>query len=112
MSAYILAGSKFDKKIVNKVAQILREKQRFQIDYASTHREPEREKEIVKKSEACVFIAVAGPSAALTGFGKNSALDGLDALLSIVQMPKGIPTACVGINAAPFAEGMLRDNRG
>jgi 5-(carboxyamino)imidazole ribonucleotide mutase len=84
-------------------------------------------KEIIKNSKARVFITIAGLSAALPGFvssltdkpvigvpvkSKNSALGGLDALLSIVQMPKGVPVACVGINAAEnaalLAERMLK----
>ena len=116
---HILAGSKSDEEIVNRIAKKLEEKGiTFKIDYVSAHREPERAREIVKSSDAHVFIAVAGLSAALPGFvasltakpvigvpvkGKNSALDGLDALLSIVQMPKGVPVACVGINAAENA---------
>lgn len=119
MDVHILAGSKSDEEIVSKVAQTLRERNiNFKIDYASAHREPEKVKEIVRNSKARIFIAIAGLSAALPGFissltdkpvvgvpvkGKNSALDGLDALLSIVQMPKGVPVACVGINAAENA---------
>jgi 5-(carboxyamino)imidazole ribonucleotide mutase len=128
MEVHILAGSKSDEEIVNRVAQTLKDKNiNFRIDYASAHREPEKVKEIVKNSKARVFIAIAGLSAALPGFissltdkpvigvpvkGKNSALGGLDALLSIVQMPKGVPVACVGINAAEnaalLAERMLK----
>ncbi|WNZ30057.1 MAG: AIR carboxylase family protein [Candidatus Bathyarchaeota archaeon] len=119
MKVHILAGSKSDEEIIGKIVQTLKEnKINFKLDYASAHREPERVKEIVKKSKAYVFIAVAGLSAALPGFvssltkkpvigvpvnSKNSALSGLDALLSIVQMPKGVPVACVGINAAENA---------
>ena len=119
MEVHILVGSKSDEEVVSKISQTLKERNiNFKADYASAHREPERVKEIVKKSKACVFIAVAGLSAALPGFvssltdkpvigvpvkGKNSALDGLDALLSMVQMPKGVPVACVGINAAENA---------
>lgn len=128
MEVHILAGSKSDEEIVNRVAQTLRDRNiNFRIDYASAHREPEKVKEIIKKSKARVFIAIAGLSAALPGFvssltdkpvigvpvkGRNSALDGLDALLSIVQMPRGVPVACVGINAAEnaalMAERMLK----
>jgi 5-(carboxyamino)imidazole ribonucleotide mutase len=128
MEVHILAGSKSDEEIVNRVAQTLKDKNiNFRIDYASAHREPERVKEIIKNSKARVFITIAGLSAALPGFvssltdkpvigvpvkSKNSALGGLDALLSIVQMPKGVPVACVGINAAEnaalLAERMLK----
>jgi len=119
MELQVIAGSKSDEEIVSKIEQILRNKKiNFKIDYASAHREPEKVKEIVKKSGANVFIAVAGLSAALPGFvssltdkpvigipitSKNSALGGLDSLLSIVQMPKGVPVACVGLNAAENA---------
>jgi 5-(carboxyamino)imidazole ribonucleotide mutase len=128
MEVHILAGSKSDEEIVNRVAQTLKDRNiNFRIDYASAHREPEKVKEIIKNSKARVFIAIAGLSAALPGFvssltdkpvigvpvkGRNSALDGLDALLSIVQMPRGVPVACVGINAAEnaalLAERMLK----
>jgi 5-(carboxyamino)imidazole ribonucleotide mutase len=119
MEVHIIAGSRSDEEVVNKVAQTLEERNiSFKIDYASAHREPERVKEIVGNSKARIFVAIAGLSAALPGFissitdkpvigvpvkGKYSALDGLDALLSIVQMPKGVPVACVGINAAENA---------
>lgn len=119
MEVHILAGSKSDEAIVSKVVQTLRERNiNFKVDYASAHREPEKVKKIIKNSKAHIFIAIAGLSAALPGFvssltdkpvigvpvkGKNSALDGLDALLSIVQMPRGVPVACVGINAAENA---------
>jgi len=132
MEAHIIAGSKSDEEIVNKIGQTLREKNiTFQIDYASAHREPEKVKEIIKTSNSIVFIAVAGLAAALPGFiasitekpvigvpvsGKNSALNGLDALLSIVQMPKGVPVACVGLNAsenaALLAERIIKSNKG
>ena len=98
MEVHIIAGSKSDEETVSKIAQTLKEKEiKFKIDYASAHREPDRVKEIVKKSEAYIFIAVAGLSAALPGVvssltdkpvigvpinSKNSALNGLDALLS------------------------------
>jgi 5-(carboxyamino)imidazole ribonucleotide mutase len=128
MEVLIVAGSKSDEEIVNKIGQTLKDKNiTFTIDYASAHREPERVNKIVKNSTAHVFIAVAGLAAALPGFiasitdkpviglpvcSKNSALNGLDALLSIVQMPKGVPVACVGINssenAALLAERIIK----
>jgi 5-(carboxyamino)imidazole ribonucleotide mutase len=85
----------------------------------------------VKKPEAYVLIAVAGLSAALPGVAssltgkpvigvpvnsKNSALGGLDALLSTAEMPKGVPVACVGINAATntalLSERIIKAPRG
>ena len=75
----------------------------------SAHRTPRRLDEYVRVSEAEVYIAVAGLSAALPGaiasrtlkpvigVPREVRLQGLDALLSIVQMPPGVPVACVGI---------------
>lgn len=90
---------------------------------ASAHRTPELVEEIVKNSKSKVFIAIAGLAAHLPGVVAamttkpviavpvESKLDGLDALLSAVQMPPGIPAACVGIdrgeNAAILAAEML-----
>ncbi|MBA2846089.1 5-(carboxyamino)imidazole ribonucleotide mutase [Methanococcus maripaludis] len=120
----IIMGSKSDVKIAEKAVSILKE---FEIDYevrvASAHRTPELVEEIVKNSKSKVFIAIAGLAAHLPGVVAamttkpviavpvESKLDGLDALLSAVQMPPGIPAACVGIdrgeNAAILAAEML-----
>ncbi|AVB76187.1 N5-carboxyaminoimidazole ribonucleotide mutase [Methanococcus maripaludis] len=117
-------GSKSDVKIAEKAVSILKE---FEIDYevrvASAHRTPELVEKIVKNSKSKVFIAIAGLAAHLPGVVAamttkpviavpvESKLDGLDALLSAVQMPPGIPAACVGIdrgeNAAILAAEML-----
>jgi phosphoribosylformylglycinamidine cyclo-ligase len=118
----ILAGSKSDQDVVEKVLTVLKERG---VDYsfhvASAHREPQLVTEIVNKSDAKVFICVAGLSAALPGFvasltGKpvigvpvSAKLGGLDALLSITQMPRGVPVAAVGIdNGANAAHLALR----
>jgi len=123
-SITIILGSVSDKAIFDKAKRIFDE---FGIGYelkiASAHRTPEKIKEIVNNSKAEVFIAVAGLSAALPGsiaaetqrpvigVPVEAKLDGLDALLSIVQMPPGIPVACVGIdrgeNAALLAIEIL-----
>jgi 5-(carboxyamino)imidazole ribonucleotide mutase len=120
----VIAGSKSDEGIVEKVTSVLKEeKVDFSVEYASAHREPERVTKIVKGSDAKVFIAIAGLSAALPGFVAshtkkpvigvpvNVKLDGLDALLSMMQMPKGVPVATVGIdngqNAAHLAKRIL-----
>ncbi|ABO35689.1 5-(carboxyamino)imidazole ribonucleotide mutase [Methanococcus maripaludis C5] len=120
----IIMGSKSDVKIAEKAVSILKE---FEIDYevrvASAHRTPELVEEIVKNSKSKVFIAIAGLAAHLPGVVAamttkpviavpvESKMDGLDALLSAVQMPPGIPAACVGIdrgeNAAILAAEML-----
>ncbi|MEM3027434.1 MAG: 5-(carboxyamino)imidazole ribonucleotide mutase [Candidatus Bathyarchaeia archaeon] len=89
----------------------------------SAHRNPEALREFLKKSDAEVFIAIAGLSAALPGFiasytlkpvigvPREVKLGGLDAILSIVQMPFGVPVACVGLdnarNAALLAARIL-----
>lgn len=120
----VIAGSKSDEKIVDKVTKVLKEEGvDFSVEYASAHREPEKVTKIVKDSDAKVFIAVAGLSAALPGVIASqtkkpvigvpveSKLGGLDALLSIAQMPKGVPVAAVGIdngqNAAYLAKRIL-----
>ncbi len=118
----ILAGSKSDQEIVDKVLAVLKE---HGVDYvfhvASAHREPQKVTEIVAQSDAKVFICVAGLSAALPGFVASltikpvigvpvsAKLGGLDALLSISQMPRGVPVATVGIdNGANAAHLALR----
>ena len=89
----------------------------------SAHRDPDGLRAYVNSSDASVFIAVAGLSAALPGaiashtvrpvigVPKEAKLGGLDSLLSIVQMPPGVPVACVGIdntrNAALLAIEVL-----
>jgi 5-(carboxyamino)imidazole ribonucleotide mutase len=121
----ILAGSKSDEAIVKKAEDVLKDaKEDYKVEYCSAHREPDRLDEIIKASDADVFICIAGLSAALPGVVASktekpvigvpvsSKLDGLDALLSIVQMPKGVPVACVGIdngqNAAHLAIRILK----
>ena len=123
----IISGSTSDGDIVRKVESTL---ERFGIDYeshiASAHRTPKKVEEIVTSSDAKVFIAVAGLSAALPGViaahtpkpvvgcPKDVKLNGMDALLSMVQMPPGVPVATVGIdngkNAAVLAAEILAIN--
>ncbi len=112
----ILSGSESDGELVGKVEDTLKEfGVGFKSHVASAHRTPEKVKEIVKGSDAKLFIAVAGLSAALPGViashtirpvigvPKNVKLGGLDSLLSIVQMPPGVPVATVGIDNAKNA---------
>ena len=107
----IIAGSKSDEKIVDKVRTVLDEAGvEYTVNYISAHREHDKLVNHVKNSNAEVFICIAGLSAALPGVVAaitdkpvigvpvDAALGGLDALLSIVQMPKGVPVATVGIN--------------
>jgi len=124
----VIMGSDSDLPIVSKAIKILKE---FNVDYEvrviSAHRTPDRASQFAKEAEAAgfdVIIAAAGKAAHLPGvlaaytvlpvIGipiKSSALDGMDALLSIVQMPSGIPVATVGIdgdeNAGLMAVEML-----
>lgn len=120
----IIAGSKSDAEIVRKAESVL-DKLGITHDmaYLSCHRNPEDLDLYLSDSKASVFIAIAGLSAHLPGYvaartGRpvigvpvNRSLGGLDSLLSIVQMPRGIPVACVGIdnseNAALLAAEIL-----
>jgi len=110
-SITIILGSTSDKEVFDKCKKILDEfGVKYEIKIASAHRTPERVKEIVRNSDSDVFIAIAGLSAGLPGtiaagttkpvigVPVESKIGGLDALLSIVQMPPGIPVGCVGID--------------
>ena len=101
--------------------------QKFGIEFeehvASTHRTPKKVEELVTKSNADVFVGIAGLAAALPGsmaahtmkpvigVPVGAKMDGMDALLSIVQMPPGVPVATVGVdrgdNAAYLALQIL-----
>ncbi|MFW9854341.1 MAG: AIR carboxylase family protein [Candidatus Thorarchaeota archaeon] len=106
----IIAGSRSDEKIVKKVTEVLENKVEFAIHYASCHRNPEVVDRVISESSAQVFICIAGLAAALPGYVAartekpvigvpvSGVLNGLDALLSIAQLPKGVPVACVGID--------------
>lgn len=116
-------GSKSDMPVAEKAKKILDE---FDVDYeinvASAHRTPDVLKELVQTSDSDVFIGIAGLAAALPGSiaahttkpvigvpvsGKIN----LDSILSIIQMPPGIPVAAVGLdrgdNAALLAIAIL-----
>lgn len=112
----IIAGSASDDQIVRRISTTLEELGiSYDAQVISAHREPERLDEYVRKSDCRVFIAVAGLSAALPGaiaarttrpvigVPVSGKLLGMDALLSIVQMPRGVPVACVGIDAGENA---------
>jgi 5-(carboxyamino)imidazole ribonucleotide mutase len=122
MKVAIIFGSKSDKDIMKGAAEALKE---FGIEYSvhilSAHRVPEELGKTIKKLEAEEYegiIAGAGLAAHLPGVIAsqtllpvigvpiNAALSGMDSLLSIVQMPKGIPVATVGINNS-YNAGML-----
>ncbi len=84
----------------------------FEVQFISAHRNPEKLKRYISKSPAKVFIAIAGLSAHLPGVIASMTLkpvigvpvsvklNGLDSLLSIVQMPPGVPVGSVGIDNA------------
>ena len=122
MKVAIFFGSKSDTEIMRGAANCLKE---FGVEYKafvlSAHRVPEKLEETLREVEAqgCeVVIAGAGLAAHLPGVIASQttmpvigvpckgAIEGLDALFSIVQMPKSIPVATVGINNA-YNAGML-----
>ncbi|MCU0632873.1 MAG: 5-(carboxyamino)imidazole ribonucleotide mutase [Methanolinea sp.] len=122
----ILSGSASDAAIVEKTAAVLAKNGiTYDARVISAHREPDRLDEYIKASNCRVYIAIAGLSAALPGViasrtekpvigvpVSGKVMGGLDALLSIVQMPKGVPVACVGVdngeNAALLAVRILK----
>ncbi len=127
MRVAIVMGSKSDIPIAEKAESILRE---FGIDYdtlvISAHRNPNKIHKFATtaRDKYSVIIAIAGLAAHLPGViasmtvipvigvpGEGGPLSGQDALYSIVQMPAGIPVACVGIgnskNAALLTVQML-----
>ncbi len=115
----IIMGSTSDLPVMEKAAKVLNSfKIPFEINALSAHRTPEAVEKFAKNAEANgirVIIAAAGMAAHLPGVIAsmttlpvigvpiNASLDGLDALLAIVQMPPGIPVATVGINGAENA---------
>lgn len=123
MKVAIVMGSKSDYPVVERAESVLTQ---FGVDYEtriiSAHRTPRIAEDFASKAEERgieVMIAAAGKAAHLGGvlaaytampvIGlpiKSSTLDGLDSLLSIVQMPKGVPVATVAIDGAENA-GLL-----
>jgi len=112
----IIMGSTSDLKVMEKAAAFLDEMEiPFEINALSAHRTPDEVEVFAKNAEKNgikVIIAGAGMAAHLPGVIAsmttvpvigvpiNATLDGIDALLAIVQMPPGIPVATVGINGA------------
>ena len=114
----ILMGSKSDLEIMKKAAEMLT---KFEIEYdikiLSAHRTPHETISYVESSTCDVFIAGAGGAAHLPGViagittnpvigvpvNASISIQGIDSLLSIVQMPPGVPVATVGIDAAKNA---------
>ena len=113
----IIMGSKSDYEIMKNCADTF---EQFNVKYemiiSSAHRSPDRTKKYVKDAEekgAVAFIAAAGMAAHLAGalaaattkpvIGvpmKGGAMDGMDAMLSTVQMPSGMPVATVALGKA------------
>jgi len=113
----IIMGSDSDYKIMEESIKVLREFELdFEVKISSAHRTLERTVDWVKAFEAQggkLIIAAAGLAAHLPGVVagatilpvigvpmRSGAMEGIDALYSIVQMPPGIPVATVGIGAA------------
>jgi phosphoribosylaminoimidazole carboxylase PurE protein len=113
----IVMGSESDREVMEKaVAELEERKIKCEINVLSAHRDPEKVAHYAKTAQSRglkVLIGGAGKAAALPGvlaaytnlpvIGvpiKTSDLGGMDSLLSIVQMPPGVPVACVAINGA------------
>ena len=112
----IIMGSTSDLPVMEKACQLLNELQvPFEVNALSAHRTPDAVEAFAKGAAdrgLKVIIAAAGMAAALPGVIAASTtlpvigvpikgmLDGLDAMLSIIQMPPGIPVATVGVNGA------------
>lgn len=129
MKVVYFIGSKSDYPVIEPGIEILEEfGVEVEVLITSAHRTPERTIRLVqeKEKDTDVFVAVAGGAAHLAGFvaafttkpviGLPVAVDpfrGLDSLLSMVQMPRGIPVAVVsagkwgGVNSALFAAEIL-----
>ena len=115
----IIMGSTSDLPVMEKAAKFLDEMDiPFEMNALSAHRTPNEVEDFAKGAESRglkVIIAGAGMAAALPGvIAANTTvpvigvpikgmLDGLDAMLSIIQMPPGIPVATVGVNGAQNA---------
>lgn len=110
MGVCVILGSKSDFEKAKRALDVLND---FSVDYeihvASAHRTPEHVEKIVMECEHEVFLIFAGLSAALPGFVASlterpvigvpiSSNVPFDSLLSMVQMPKGVPIAVVGVD--------------
>lgn len=115
MDVQIILGSASDGEVGQRVAKVLSEfGVTHDLSVASAHRSPERLRDLVLNSDAKVFVAIAGMSAALPGTvaaltirpvvgvpvsGKLN----LDAVLAVSQMPPGVPVAAVALDGAENA---------
>ncbi|MEM1657625.1 MAG: 5-(carboxyamino)imidazole ribonucleotide mutase [Candidatus Jordarchaeales archaeon] len=112
----VILGSESDMKVAEGAIEVLSQNGvSFEVKVLSAHRNPEELERYIKETDAKIFIGIAGLAAHLPGFiasrtdkpvigvPVSAKLGGLDALLSIVQMPSGVPVACVGIDNAKNA---------
>ncbi len=124
MEVAIFIGSESDYEVVREAQDLL---ESFglgcRLEVTSAHRSPERTRRLItglEKEGTKVFIAAAGKAAHLAGFiaahttlpvigvpVESPGLGGLDALLSTVQMPKGIPVATMGLGKAGAVNAAL-----
>jgi phosphoribosylaminoimidazole carboxylase PurE protein len=124
MDVAIFIGSESDYEIVKDALGLLDQfGVSHEIEVTSAHRSPERTRRLIQAAEekgARVFIAVAGKAAHLAGVVAahtvapvigvpvdSPGLGGLDALLSTVQMPKGVPVATMGLGRAGGSNAAL-----
>ena len=111
----VIMGSTSDLPVMEKALAFLNEQQiAFEVNALSAHRTPDAVEQFAREAESrgIKVIIAAGMAAALPGVIAASTtlpvigvpikgmLDGLDAMLSIIQMPPGIPVATVGVNAS------------
>jgi phosphoribosylaminoimidazole carboxylase PurE protein len=114
MKVAVFIGSESDFEVISGGIEVLKEFEiSFSLEVTSAHRTPERTIRLVREMEdqgVEIFITAAGMAAHLGGVVAahttrpvigipvgGQTLSGLDALLSTVQMPKGVPVACMGI---------------
>jgi len=124
MKLAIFLGSESDFYVVKDALGVLKEFEvPFELEITSAHRSPERTVKLLKsfeKNGVEVFIAVAGKAAHLAGMVaahttrpvigvpvEGTTLNGLDALLSTVQMPRGVPVACMGLGKSGALNAVL-----
>ncbi|MBM3284545.1 MAG: 5-(carboxyamino)imidazole ribonucleotide mutase [Candidatus Aminicenantes bacterium] len=124
MDVAIFIGSESDYDIVREAIDVLKSfGVTAALEVTSAHRSPERTRKLIfalEEKGARVFIAAAGKAAHLAGFVaahttapvigipvESAGLGGLDALLSTVQMPKGVPVATMGLGRTGAANAAL-----
>ncbi len=117
MDVVVFIGSESDLETVADAGRFLEDLGvSYRLEVTSAHRSPERTRILISESEkqgAKIFIAVAGKAAHLAGFvaghtslpvigvpAESGGLGGMDALLSTVQMPRGVPVATMGLGKA------------